>query len=155
MKNLGISALILLSISVFFISCTAETSKDELLIEKVDDIVWTRGTNFKSFQSEPFRLFIVEDGICVEFSEGDNLVRGNKISYTIEQSTTDTLKLGYRVEGNQINHCGTFTYYMDTEGENLIRTYKECNASIYGEVQRLSFYQANNTLDEVCVDVEN
>jgi hypothetical protein len=92
MKNLGISALILLSISVFFISCTAETSKDELLIEKVDDIVWTRGTNFKSFQSEPFRLFIVEDGICVEFSEGDNLVRGNKISYTIEQSTTDTLK---------------------------------------------------------------
>ena len=154
MKNLGISVLLIFSIQVFCISCTAENTKNETFLDKVEDIVWTGGTNFKSFQSKPFRLFVVEDGICLEFNEGDNIVRGNKISYTVEQNATDTLKLGYRVSGDQVNHCGTFTYYIDSS-ENLIRTYRDCNASYYMEDRQWSFYKANKTLDQVCIEFEN
>jgi hypothetical protein len=154
MKNLGRGYLMLFSISIFLVSCSTETSSDETFLDKVNKIVWTGGSNFKSFQSEPFKLFMVEDGICIEFSEGDNLVRGNNISYIVEQNTIDTLKLGYRVVGDQINHCGTFTYYLDSE-ENLIRTYKECNASFYLEDRKWSFYQAGKTLDQVCIDLED
>lgn len=154
MKNLGISVLLIFSIQVFYVSCTAENTKNETFLDKVEDIVWTGGTNFKSFQSKPFRLFVVEDGICLEFNEGDNIVRGNKISYTVEQNATDTLKLGYRVSGDQVNHCGTFTYYFDSS-ENLIRTYRDCNASYYMEDRQWSFYKANKTLDQVCIEFEN
>lgn len=146
--------LTIFPILIFIFSCSAESSKDESFLDKVNGIVWTGGTNFKSFQSEPFRLFVVEDGICLEFNEGDNIVRGNKISYTVEQNATDTLKLGYRVSGDQVNHCGTYTYYIDSS-ENLIRTYRDCNASYYMEDRQWSFYKANKTLDQVCIEFEN
>ena len=154
MKYRGLSFLIIFQILIFIFSCSAESSKDGSFLDKVNDIVWTGGTNFKSFQSEPFKLFVVEDGICIEFNEGDNIVRGNKISYTVVQNNTDTLKLGYRVSGDQVNHCGTFTYYLDS-AENLIRTYRDCNASYYMEDKQWSFYKAEKKLDQVCIDLEN
>ena len=154
MKYRGLSFLIIFPILIFIFSCSAESSKDGSFLDKVNDIVWTGGTNFKSFQSEPFKLFVVEDGICIEFNEGDNIVRGNKISYTVVQNNTDTLKLGYRVSGDQVNHCCTFTYYLDS-AENLIRTYRDCNASYYMEDKQWSFYKAEKKLDQVCIDLEN
>jgi len=154
MKYRGLSFLIIFPILIFIFSCSAESSKDGSFLDKVNDIVWTGGTNFKSFQSEPFKLFVVEDGICIEFNEGDNIVRGNKISYTVVQNNTDTLKLGYRVSGDQVNHFGTFTYYLDS-AENLIRTYRDCNASYYMEDKQWSFYKAEKKLDQVCIDLEN
>ena len=42
-----------------------ESSNDVLFLEKIENIVWTRGTNFKIFKSNPFKLFLVEEGICI------------------------------------------------------------------------------------------
>jgi hypothetical protein len=57
--------LILLFLAV--VSCVKDNSKETLFLDKMEGIVWTRGRNFKSFESNPFKLFIVEDGICIEF----------------------------------------------------------------------------------------
>lgn len=143
--------LSLFFLTTVFISCSKDNSKEELFLDKIDEIVWTRGSNYKSFKGNPFKLIIVEDGICLEYREGDTIVRDNKFSYTVQKNTSDTLELGYRVQGENINHCGTFTYYLD-EDQNLTRTYKECNASFYGEVQKINYYQAERTYDELCTD---
>ena len=50
MKNLGISVLLIFSIQVFYVSCTAENTKNETFLDKVEDIVWTGGTNFNHFK---------------------------------------------------------------------------------------------------------
>ena len=57
--------------------------------------------------------------ICLEFTENPKDIRGNEFQYTILKSGTDTLKLGYRVTGERLNHCGTFTYYLNNQGELL------------------------------------
>ena len=125
-----------------------ESSNDVLFLEKIENIVWTRGTNFKIFKSNPFKLFLVEEGICIEFSEGETLVRENRFSYFVETNTADTLQLNYKVVGDKINHCGTFTYYLDSD-ENLIRTNKECQ-SIFNTPQILDFYKSELSFEEVC-----
>ena len=108
--------ILLLFILIVTFSCSKET-KQELFLEKVSDIVWTRGSNYKIFKNDPFRLILVEDGICLEFTENPKDIRGNEFQYTILKSGTDTLKLGYRVTGERLNHCGTFTYYLNNQGE--------------------------------------
>ena len=60
--------ILLLFILIVTFSCSKET-KQELFLEKVSDIVWTRGSNYKIFKNDPFRLILVEDGICLEFTE--------------------------------------------------------------------------------------
>ena len=42
----------IISLTVLFIFCTKE-SKEQLLLERIDGIVWTRGTNFMTLQSNP------------------------------------------------------------------------------------------------------
>jgi len=132
------------------ISCSENENNESeaVFLDKIDNVVWTRGKNFKTFKSNPFKLFIVEDGICYEFSEGDTMVDSNKFSYSVKKNNKDTLQLGYKVVGERINHCGTFTYYMDSN-ENLIRTYKEC-ATIYSNTQVLDYYISELTIEEVC-----
>ncbi|NDG45869.1 MAG: hypothetical protein EBY37_01725 [Flavobacteriia bacterium] len=151
MKKISLYFLSSLFLITAFLACSKENSKEELFLDKVDEIVWTRGSNYKSFKGNPFKLIIVEDGICLEYREGDTIVRENKFSYNVQKNTPDTLELGYRVQGEKINHCGTFTYYLD-EDQNLIRIYKECNASIFGEAQRLSYYKSEKAYDEICLD---
>lgn len=134
---------------IAFIGCsTEEDDLNEMFLDKIENVIWTRGTNFKTFRSNPFKLFIVENGICLEFSEGDTRVGENKFSYKVEKNTADTLKLGYKVVGQRTNHCGTFTYYLDND-ENLLRTYKECSSSLeYSQI--LDFYKSELTFEEVC-----
>ena len=144
---------IIICITLFLsFSCSKEIKQD-ILLDKLDNIVWTRGSNFKVFKSNPFRLILVEDGICLEFSESPVDIRGNEFQYTILENGIDTLKLGYRVKGERLNHCGTFTYYLDNEGE-LVRTYDECN-SLYPTSNITSFYQADEGLDVLCPELEN
>jgi len=141
-----------LLLAFIFLTCSKEKDSflEETFLDKIEDIVWTRGTNYKTFKSKPFKLYIVENGICLEFKEGDNQVRENTFNYSVEKITPDTLQLGYKVQGEKINHCGTFTYHLDTVG-NLIRTYKECTG-LFDVTQTLEFYTAEKTLDEVCFD---
>ena len=127
-KNWIVKKTLLLYILIISLSCSKET-KQELFLEKVSDIVWTRGSNYKIFKNDPFRLILVEDGICLEFTENPKDIRGNEFQYTILKSGTDTLKLGYRVTGERLNHCGTFTYYLDNQG-GLFRTYDECSSCL-------------------------
>ncbi|MDA9892506.1 hypothetical protein N9V60_05300 [Flavobacteriaceae bacterium] len=61
-------------ILIAFISCSQEDDLNEMFLDKIENVIWTRGTNFKTFRSNPFKLFIVENGICLEFSEGDTMV---------------------------------------------------------------------------------
>ena len=134
---------------IAFIGCsTEEDDLNEMFLDKIENVIWTRGTNFKTFRSNPFKLFIVENGICLEFSEGDTTVGENKFSYEVEENTSDTLKLGYKVVGQRTNHCGTFTYYLDND-ENLLRTYKECS-SLLEYSQILDYYKSELTFEEVC-----
>ena len=142
--------LLLFTLIVTF-SCSKET-KQELFLEKVSDIVWTRGSNYKIFKNDPFRLILVEDGICLEFTENPKDIRGNEFQYTILKSGTDTLKLGYRVTGERLNHCGTFTYYLNNQGE-LFRTYDECS-SIYPTSNITSFYEAEQGFDTLCPELQ-
>ena len=137
-------------ILIAFISCSQEDDLNEMFLDKIENVIWTRGTNFKTFRSNPFKLFIVENGICLEFSEGDTMVGENKFSYSVEKNTTDTLKLDYRVVGQRINHCGTFTYYLDSD-ENLIRTYRDCT-SLFDNSQILDYYKSELTFQEVCIN---
>ena len=104
------------------------------------------------FKTDPFRLILVEDGICLEFTENPKDIRGNEFQYTILKSGTDTLKLGYRVTGERLNHCGTFTYYLNNQGE-LFRTYDECS-SIYPTSNITSFYEAEQGFDILCPELQ-
>ena len=150
-KNWIMKKILLLCILVVPFSCSKET-KQELFLEKVSDIVWTRGSNYKIFKNDPFRLILVEDGICLEFTENPKDIRGNEFQYTILKSGTDTLKLGYRVTGERLNHCGTFTYYLNNQGE-LFRTYDECS-SIYPTNSITSFYEAEQGFDILCPELQ-
>jgi hypothetical protein len=78
------------------------------------------------------------------------MVGENKFSYSVEKNTTDTLKLDYRVVGQKINHCGTFTYYLDND-ENLIRIYRDCT-SLFDNSQILDYYKSELTFQEVCTN---
>ena len=140
----------IISLTVLFIFCTKE-SKEQLLLERIDGIVWTRGTNFMTLQSNPFKLVLVEDGVCIDYTEELKLVRGNEIKYTILKNGADTLKLGLRATGENINHCGTFSYYFDDDNK-LFRSYKECD-SFYPESYTLSFYEADQSIDVLCPDL--
>ena len=64
----------IISLTMLFIFCTKE-SKEQLLLERIDGIVWTRGTNFMTLQSNPFKLVLVEDGVCIDYTEELKLVR--------------------------------------------------------------------------------
>ena len=79
--------LFFLIVSLFF-SCSEENSDQSPLLERLNDIVWTRGTNFKIFKSNPFRLILVEDGVCLEFTENPKDIRGNEFQYTLLESGT-------------------------------------------------------------------
>ena len=114
---------ILFLILFICISCSEENIDQSLLLDRLNDIVWTRGTNYKIFKSNPFKLILVEDGVCMEFTENPKDIRGNKFQYTLLENGINTLKLGYNVTGKTINHCGTFTYFLDNQGE-LIINYK-------------------------------
>ena len=50
-----------------------------------------------------------------------------------------------------INHCGTFSYYFDADNK-LFRSYKECD-SFYPESYTLSFYEADQSIDVLCPDL--
>ena len=65
-----------------FFSCSEENGDQSPLLDRLNDIVWTRGTNFKIFKSNPFRLILVEDGVCLEFTENPKDIRGNEFQYT-------------------------------------------------------------------------
>ena len=41
------------------ISCSEENIDQSHLLDRLNDIVWTRGTNYKIFKSNPFRLILV------------------------------------------------------------------------------------------------
>ena len=86
---------------------------------------------------------LVEDGVCMEFTENPKDIRGNKFQYTLLENGINTLKLGYNVTGKTINHCGTFTYYLDNQGE-LIRNYKVY--SIFDSANLSTFFIANKDL---------
>tara|TARA_B100000945_G_C20291746_1_gene553634 strand:+ start:378 stop:821 length:444 start_codon:yes stop_codon:yes gene_type:complete len=137
--------------SVIFLSCSTEL-KGELLLDQIDGIVWTRGSNFKVFKNNPFRLILVEDGICLNFSESATIIRDNEFKYTLLESGRDTIRLGYKVTGEKLNHCGTFTYFLDLEG-SLIRTYEECG-SFYEAIYKTSFFEAEQNLYNLCPDLD-
>ena len=48
---------------IAFISCSQEDDLNEMFLDKIENVIWTRGTNFKTFRSNPFKLFIIEKGI--------------------------------------------------------------------------------------------
>ena len=150
-KNWIMKKILLLFILIVPFSCSKEI-KQELFLEKVSDIVWTRGSNYKIFKNDPFRLILVEDGICLEFTENPKDIRGNEFQYTILKSGTDTLKLGYRVTGERLNHCGTFTYYLNNQGE-LFRPYDE-SSSNYPTSNITSFYEAEQGFDLLCPELQ-
>ncbi|MFL2603453.1 MAG: hypothetical protein ACJ0PP_00790 [Flavobacteriaceae bacterium] len=143
--------LFFLVVSLFF-SCSEENGDQSPLLDRLNDIVWTRGTNFKIFKSNPFRLILVEDGVCLEFTENPKDIRGNEFQYTLLESGVDTLKLGYRVTGERLNHCGTFIYFLDNQGE-LIRNYEECN-SIFDSANLTSFFKADRRLETLCPEIQ-
>ena len=134
------------------ISCSEENIDQSLLLDRLNDIVWTRGTNYKIFKSNPFKLILVEDGVCMEFTENPKDIRGNKFQYTLLENGINTLKLGYNVTGKTINHCGTFTYYLDNQGE-LTRNYKECN-SIFDSANLSTFFITNKELKSLCPEIQ-
>ena len=143
---------ILFLILFICISCSEENIDQSLLLDRLNDIVWTRGTNYKIFKSSPFRLILVEDGVCMEFTENPKDIRGNEFQYTLLENGINTLKLGYNVTGKTINHCGTFTYYLDNQGE-LIRNYKECN-SIFDSANLSTFFITNKELKSLCPEIQ-
>ena len=98
-------------VASLFLSCSEESGDQSTLLDRLNDVVWTRGSNFKIFKSNPFRIILVEDGVCLEFTENPKNIRDNVFQYTLLENGTDSLKLGYRVEGKSINHCGTFIYF--------------------------------------------
>ena len=143
---------ILFLILFICISCSEENIDQSHLLDRLNDIVWTRGTNYKIFKSNPFRLILVEDGVCMEFTENPKDIRGNEFKYTLLENGINTLKLGYNVTGKTINHCGTFTYFLDNQGE-LIRNYKECN-SIFDSANLSTFFIANKELKSLCPEIQ-
>ena len=134
------------------ISCSEENIDQSHLLDRLNDIVWTRGTNYKIFKSNPFKLILVEDGVCMEFTENPKDIRGNEFQYTLLENGINTLKLGYNVTGKTINHCGTFTYYLDNQGE-LTRNYKECN-SIFDSANLSTFFITNKELKSLCPEIQ-
>jgi len=142
-------ALILLFFTT--LSCSNEDLQEEYLLDRIENVVWTRGSNFKVFKNNPFRLILVEEGFCIEFSEAPKLIEGNEFQYTLLENGKDTLRLEYRVTGQQVNHCGTFNYFIDAQGE-LIRNYVECGA-FYKESLRTNFYKAEQSLSTLCPDL--
>ena len=135
-----------------FLSCSEENGDQSTLLDRLNDVVWTRGSNFKIFKSNPFRIILVEDGVCLEFTENPKNIRENVYQYTLLENGTDSLKLGYRVECKSINHCGTFIYFLDNQGE-LIRNYKECN-SIFDSANLTSFFKADRGLESLCPEIQ-
>ena len=116
-------------------------SNNSLLIKNANIV---DGTGTEAFIGD----VLVEDGVCIDYTEELKLVRGNEIKYTILKNGTDTLKLGLRATGENINHCGTFSYYFDDDNK-LFRSYKECD-SFYPESYTLSFYEADQSIDVLC-----
>jgi hypothetical protein len=68
------------------------------------------------------------------------------------ENQNDTLRLGYKVNGANVNHCGIFTYYLKSDG-NLVRSYEECDNSFYNESFTTEFYSAQETLTELCPSI--
>ena len=134
------------------LSCSKETLIDESFLEKIQNKVWTRGSNYKVFKNNPFRLILVEEGTCLEFNEAPKIVEDNQFEYTILENQNDTLRLGYNVSGANVNHCGTFTYYLKSDG-NLVRSYEECGETFYKDSFITEFYSAQETLTELCPNI--
>ena len=88
----------------------------------------------------------------MEFTENPKDIRGNEFQYTLLENGINTLKLGYNVTGKTINHCGTFTYYLDNQGE-LTRNYKECN-SIFDSANLSTFFITNKELKSLCPEIQ-
>ena len=139
---------ILVFIFCVCISCSKDGLNGKNILDKIDNEVWTRGNNYKVFKKNPFRLILVEDGVCLEFSESPKTIDGNEFKYTLLENGQDTLRLGYSVTGSKVNHKGTFTYYIDLTGE-LIRNYEETNA-FYPESYTTNFYRADESLSILC-----
>ena len=144
--------IVLILVVVLFITCSKE-SKQESLLDQLDSIVWTRGTNYKIFKSNPFRLILIEDGTCLEFTENPKMIMENEFQYTLLENSTDTLKLGYKVTGERLNHCGTFTYFIDEKGE-LVRSYEECN-TFYQTNNVTNFYSVEKDLGTLCPELQD
>ena len=68
------------------------------------------------------------------------------------ENQNDTLRLGYKVSGASVNHCGTFTYYLKSDG-NLVRSYEECGETFYKDSFTSEFYSAQETLTELCPSI--
>ena len=84
------------------LSCSKESLSDESFLEKIQNKVWTRGSNYKVFKNNPFRLILVEEGICLEFDEAPKIVEDNQFEYTILENKKDTMRLGYKVTGTML-----------------------------------------------------
>ncbi len=134
------------------LSCSKESTSDDSFLDKIQNKVWTRGSNYKIFENNPFRLILVEEGICLEFNEAPKIIEDNQFQYTILENKKDTLRLSYRVTGSNVNHCGTFTYYLKSDGD-LVRNYVECGETFYKESFTTEFYSADETLSNLCPSI--
>ena len=134
------------------LSCAKESTSDDSFLDKIQNKVWTRGSNYKIFENNPFRLILVEEGICLEFNEAPKIIEDNQFQYTILENKKDTLRLSYRVTGSNVNHCGTFTYYLKSDGD-LVRNYVECGETFYKESFTTEFYSADETLSNLCPSI--
>ncbi len=139
---------ILILVFCFFISCSKDSLGEKNFLGKIENEVWTRGKNYKVFKNNPFRLILIEEGICLQFNEEPKIIDGNEFQYTLLKNGKDTLRLKYKVKGSDVNHNGTFTYYIDASGE-LIRNYEEFNA-FYTESYTTNFYRAEKSLSIIC-----
>ena len=150
MKKKKLTQKIKSSFLLFFllISCGKEEVIEVTFLDQLDGIVWTRGQNFKVFRSNPFQLFLEEDGQCILFGEGATMVNGNKFIYTQMESGADTLKLNYKVQGALVNHCGVFTYYFDYK-QDLVREYEECNNFLV-DPQKVIFSRSDQVFEAFC-----
>ena len=142
---------ILFFVFFVFLSCSKDGLNGKNILDKIENEVWTRGNNYKVFKNNPFRLILVEDGICNQFSEEPKIINGNEFHYSLLENGKDTLRLKYRVTGEKVNHSGTFTYYIDTSGE-LIRDYVESN-TFYTESYSSNFYRTDKSLSILCPDL--
>ena len=139
-------------IFIVCVSCSKESTSENSFLDEIQNKVWTRGNNYKVFKSNPFRLILVEEGTCLEFNEAPKIIEDNQFQYTILENKKDTLRLSYRVTGSNVNHCGTFTYFLKSDGD-LVRNYVECGETFYKESFTTEFYSADETLLNLCPSI--
>ena len=133
-------------------SCSKQSISNENFLETIKNQVWTRGSNYKVFKNNPFSLILIEDGTCLEFNEAPKIINDNEFQYTLLENQKDTLRLGYKVFGTNVNHCGTFTYFLKSNGD-LFRNYVECGEPFYKESLTTIFYISDQTLSNLCPDL--